>query len=75
MRQMKSNNFAGIPKGHKSPLLQLHRFKFFEVPLSEVPFHSGPSLPGLDRADGQDDSSVDFIEQLCSSGINSRQSA
>jgi len=34
MRHMKINNFAGIPKGHKSPLLQMHRFEFFEVPYS-----------------------------------------
>jgi hypothetical protein len=32
---MKINNFAGIPEGHKSPLLQVHRFGFFEVPLSK----------------------------------------
>ena len=32
MRRMKINNFAGIPKGHKIPLLRLHRFEFFEVP-------------------------------------------
>jgi hypothetical protein len=33
---MKINNFAGIPKGHKSPLLRMDQFGFFEIPMSDA---------------------------------------
>jgi len=36
MRQMKINNFAGIPKWHKSPLLRMDQFEFFEIPMSDA---------------------------------------